>query len=72
MTMLSHFHPIPESRVRQTDGRIAISRVSELMRDKKWLGHMLRSESLLRTVLEGKMEGTRTRGILSATIIDWM
>ena len=72
MTMLSHFHPIPESHVRQTDGRIAISRVSELMRDKKWLGHMLRSESLLRTVLEGRMEGSRTCGRQSDTMLDWM
>jgi len=29
---------------------------------KKWLGHVLRRESLLRTVLEDRMEGTRTRG----------
>ena len=25
---------------------------------KNWLGHMLRSESLMHTVLEGRMEGT--------------
>jgi len=33
-------------------------------RQKKWLGHdiVLRSESFLRTVLEGRMDGTRTRG----------
>ena len=30
------------------------------------------SESLLRTVLEGRMEGTRTRGKQSNTMIDWM
>jgi len=30
-------------------------------RQKKWLGHVLRSKSLLHTVLEGRMEGTRTR-----------
>jgi len=40
---------------------------------KNWLrGHMLRNESLLCTVLEGRMEGTRTRGRQSATMIDWM
>ena len=38
---------------------------------EKWLGHMLRSESLLRTVLEGRMEGTRTRERQTATMIDW-
>jgi len=39
---------------------------------KNWLGHVLRSESLLHTVLEGRMEETRTRGRQSTTMIDWM
>ena len=33
---------------------------------------MLRSEPRLRTVLEGRIEGTRTRGRHSDTMIDWM
>ena len=33
---------------------------------------MLRNESLLRTVLEGRMEVTRTHERQSATMIDWM
>jgi len=37
-----------------------------------WLGHVLRNESLMRTVLEGRVEGTRTRGRQSDTMIDWM
>jgi len=41
-------------------------------RQKNWLGHVLRSESLLCAVLEGRMEGTRTRGRQSDTMIDWM
>ena len=41
-------------------------------RQKNWLCHVLKSESLLRTVLEGRMEGRRTRGWQSATMIDWM
>jgi len=41
-------------------------------RQKNWLGHVLKSESLLRTVLEGRMEVTRTRGRQSDTMIDWM
>ena len=41
-------------------------------RQKNWLGHVLRSESLLGTVLEGRMEGTRTRGRQSDTMLDWM
>ena len=74
--MLSRFHLIPE-RYGQTDRQtdrfaISISRVSMLTRDKNWLGHVLRSESLLRTVLEGRMEGTRTRGRQNATMIDWL
>ena len=41
-------------------------------RQENWLGHVLRSKSLLRTVLEGRMDGIRTRGRLSDTMIDWM
>jgi len=41
-------------------------------RPNNWLGHVLRSESLLRTVLEGRMEGVRTRWRQSDTMIDWM
>jgi len=40
--------------------------------EKNWLGRVLRSESLLRTVLEGRMDGIRTRGRQSDTMIDWM
>jgi len=39
---------------------------------KKLLSHVLRSESHLRTMLEGRMEGIRTRGRQSDTMIDWM
>jgi len=41
-------------------------------RQKHWLDHVLRSDILLCTVLEGRMEGTRTRGRQSAIMIDWM
>jgi len=41
-------------------------------RQKNWLCHVLRSESRLCTVLEGRMEGTRTRRRQNATMIDWM
>ena len=41
-------------------------------RQKNWSGHVLRSESVLHRVLEGRMEGTRTRGRQSATMIDWL
>jgi len=55
-------------------GMCKISKVSHLGRliNISQLGHVLRSESLLCTVLEGRMEGTRTRGRQSDTMIDWM
>jgi len=41
-------------------------------KQKNWLGHVLRSESFQHTVLEGRMEGTRTRERQSDTMIDWL
>jgi len=41
-------------------------------RQKNWLWHVLRGDSVLRTVLEGRMEGTRRRGGQSTTMLDWM
>jgi len=41
-------------------------------RQKNWLGHALRNEPLLRTVLEGRIEVTRTRERPNATMMDWM
>jgi len=31
-------------------------------RQRKWIGHILRGDSLLRTVIKGKLEGEETRG----------
>ena len=31
-------------------------------RNKKWLGHILRGDSLIRDVIEGRLEGSRGRG----------
>ena len=31
-------------------------------RKKNWIGHVLRGDGLLRDVMEGRMEGKRTRG----------
>ena len=39
-------------------------------RQKNRLGHVLRSEYLLHTVLKGRIEGTRTRGRQSANSND--
>ena len=39
-------------------------------RKKKWIGHILRREGLLRDVIEGRMKGKRTRGRKRIGMID--
>ena len=39
------------------------------IRKKKWLGHIMRGNSLYRTVIEGKLEGRRGRGRRRATLL---
>src|SRR6218665_3539426 len=41
-------------------------------RQKKWIGHTLRGESLLKTVIEGKMLGKRSRGRPRQMMLDWI
>ena len=41
-------------------------------RQRKWIGHTLRGESLVRTVIEGKMKGRKTRGRPRQMMLDWM
>jgi len=41
-------------------------------RQRKWIGHTLRSDSLLRTVIEGRMEGRKTAGRPRQMMLDWM
>ena len=33
-----------------------------IQRKKNWIGHVMRGEGLLREVIEGKMDGKRSRG----------
>jgi|SRR6218665_2410637 len=40
------------------------------MRQRKWIGHILIGDLQLRTVIEGKMEGKKTRG--RPRQMDWM
>src|SRR6218665_1959568 len=40
-------------------------------RQKKWIGHTLRGESLLKTVIEGKML-KKSRGRPRQMMLDWM
>ena len=39
-------------------------------RKKRWIGHILRRDGLMRNVLEGRMEGKRTRGRPRLTMLD--
>ena len=39
-------------------------------RKRRWIGHILRHESLLQTVLEGRMEGKRPRGRKRIMMLD--
>ena len=41
-------------------------------RQKKWLGHLLRGDSLVRTVMEGRMLGKKVPGRPRMTAMDWM
>src|SRR3984885_8773904 len=41
-------------------------------RQRKWIGHTLRGESLLRVVIEGKLEGKSTRGSPRQMTLGWM
>ena len=39
---------------------------------ENWLGHIIRGDSLLRTIIEGRMEGKKKRGRLRMMILDLM
>ena len=41
-------------------------------RQKKWIGHILRSDTLLRDIIEGRMEGKKMRGRPRTMLLDWM
>ena len=41
-------------------------------RQKNWIGHILRSNSLQREIMEGRMEGKRGRGRIRQKLMDWM
>ena len=41
-------------------------------RQRKLLGQIMRVDSLLRTILEGRMEGKKTRGRPRMKLLDWM
>ena len=41
-----------------------------LKRQKQWIGHVLRGDGMLRNVIEGKMDGKRTRGRKRVGMLD--
>jgi len=41
-------------------------------RQKKCIGHTLKGESLLKTIMEGKMLGKRSRGRPRQMMLDWI
>ncbi len=41
-------------------------------RQHKWIGHILRGSTLLRTIIEGRLEGKKAKGRPRMTILDWM
>ncbi len=41
-------------------------------RQKTWLGHILRGDSLLRTIIEGHVEGKKRRGRQPMMLMDWL
>jgi len=41
-------------------------------RQKNWIGHILRSNSLQREIMEGRMEGNRGRERPRQKLMDWM
>ena len=40
-------------------------------RQRKWLGYVMRGDSLLKATIEGRMERKKTRGRLRM-LLDWM
>ena len=41
-------------------------------RQKNWIGHILRGNSLQREIMEGRMEGKRGRGRPRQKLMGWM
>ena len=41
-------------------------------RQRKWLGYVMRGDSLLKAIIEGRMEGNKTRGRPRMMLLDWM
>ena len=40
-------------------------------RQWNWIGHVLRGDSLLKVVIDGRMKGKKTRGRMRMKLLDW-
>jgi hypothetical protein len=54
---------------RVVEKRLMIHTIRE--RQRRWIGHTLRGDSILRIVMEWKLEGKRTRGRPRRKLMDW-
>jgi len=44
----------------------------EFIKYVNWLGHIMRGDSILRIIIEGRMEGKKKRGRPRMMLRDWM
>ena len=41
-------------------------------RQNKWIGHIIRRDSLLKTIIEGQLKGKKIEGRQRTMLMDWM
>ena len=46
--------------------------IDSLKKQKRWLGHILRHDSLLRITLEGQIQGKKAYGRPRTMFLDWL
>jgi hypothetical protein len=39
---------------------------------RNWIGHIMRGDTIVRDIIEGRMEGKKTRGRPRTMLLDWM
>ena len=65
-------YPTTSEEVLDTIGEERSHKRTLKTRQKKWIGHSFRGESLLKTVIEEKMFGKRSRGRKRQMMLDWL
>jgi len=72
MLLITWTDKITNQRVLQQaeEVRSLVAKINE--RKKTWIGHVLRSGNLLQNVIEGRIQGKSTRGIIGIGLLsDW-